>query len=80
MKSNPKISISRPGFSLAEILAAMIIGSMVLVAVLTIYSRVEYTANAVTNKLNKSRLPSEVLQLIAEDLDKSYHQTTKPKF
>ena len=70
MKNKLNISISRRGFSLAEILAAMIIGSMVLIAVLTIYSRAEQTANALTEKLTDSRLPSEVLQLIAEDIDK----------
>jgi Tfp pilus assembly protein PilV len=57
------------GFSLAEVLTALIIGAMVLVAVLNIYSRAERSAAAVTRKLDSLRLPSEVLQLIAEDLD-----------
>jgi len=57
------------GFSLAEVLAAMMIGAMVLVAVLAIYSRAERSAAAVTRKLDSLRLPSEVLQRIAEDLD-----------
>lgn len=59
----------RLGFSLAEVLAAITIGAMVLAAVLTIYSRVERSAAALTHKLDSSRLPSEVLQRIAEDLD-----------
>jgi len=59
----------RLGFSLAEVLAALIIGAMVLVAVLCIYSRAENTAAAITRKLNSSQLGSEVLQRIAEDLD-----------
>lgn len=58
------------GFSLAEVLAALTIASMVLVAVLGIYSRAETGAAAVTDKLDESRLPSEVLQRIAEDLDR----------
>ena len=70
MKRNRNKSITRAGFSLAEILATMIIGSMVLIAVLTIYNRVEHTAVALTRTLNNSREPDEVLQLIAEDLDK----------
>lgn len=57
------------GFSLAEVLAALTIGSMVTVAVLGIYHRAEKSADAVTHRLNSSRLPGEVLQRIAEDLD-----------
>jgi type II secretory pathway pseudopilin PulG len=58
-----------PGFSLGEMLAAMTIVAMVLVAVLTIYNRAERSAAAVTRRLDNSRLPREVLQRIAEDLD-----------
>jgi len=58
------------GFSLAETLAALTIAAMVLVAVLGIYSRAERSAAAVTRKLSSSRLPSEVMQRIAEDLDR----------
>jgi len=59
----------RGGFSLAEVLAAMTIGAMVLVAVLSIYNRAERSAAAVTRRLDASRLPREVLQRIAEDID-----------
>ncbi len=59
----------RPGFSLAEVIMALTIGAMVLVAVLGIYGRAERSAAAVTRKLDSSRMPSEVLQRIAEDLD-----------
>jgi prepilin-type N-terminal cleavage/methylation domain-containing protein len=57
------------GFSLAEVLAALTIGSMVTVAVLGIYHRAENSVAAVTRRLDGSRLPGEVLQRIAEDLD-----------
>lgn len=57
-------------FSLAEVLAALVIGSMILIAVLAVYSRLESSANAIIGKLDDSRLPREVLQLIAEDLDR----------
>ena len=53
-----------------EILAAMMIGSMVLIAVLTIYTRAENIVQSVTNSLDDSRRAREALQLIAEDLDK----------
>jgi hypothetical protein len=42
---------------------------MVLAAVLGIYNRAEHSAAAVAHKLDSSRLPFEILQLIAEDLD-----------
>jgi len=58
------------GFSLAEVLAALTIGSMVLVVVLSIYSQVETAATAITRKLDGSQLPFEVLQCIAEDVDR----------
>lgn len=60
--------ISR-GYSLAEVLAALTIGSLVMVAVLGIYHRAEKSVDAVTRRLDGSRLPDEVLQRIAEDLD-----------
>jgi len=69
MKRGFKTYRNWPGFSLAEVLAALTIGAMVLVAVLGIYGRAERSATAVTEKLNSSRLVYEVLQLLAEDLD-----------
>ena len=69
MKRAFSTSRVRPGFSLAEVIMALTIGAMVLVAVLGIYGRAERSAAAVTHKLNSPRLPSEVLQRIAEDLD-----------
>jgi len=57
------------GISLAEVLAALTIGAMVMVAVLGIYHRAEKSVTAMTRKLDGSRLPGEILQRIAEDLD-----------
>ena len=50
---------------------ALTIGAMVLVAVLSIYNRAESSALAVTRKLDSVRLPSEVMQRIAEDIDRT---------
>ena len=58
------------GFTLAEVLAALTIGSMILVAVLGIYSRVEKGTAAIRRRLDRSRVPFEVLQRISEDLDR----------
>lgn len=69
MKRGCNISRTGLGFSLAEMLAALTIGAMVLVAVLGIYNRADNVTTAILHKLNSSQLPSEVLQRIAEDLD-----------
>jgi len=58
------------GFSLAEVLTALTIGAIVLIAVLEIYTRAQRSASAITGRLDNFRLPCEVLQRIAEDLDK----------
>jgi len=69
MKATSGVSRAPRGLTLAEMLAALTIGAMVIVAVLGIYRRAEKSAEAVTHKLNSSRVPGEVLQRIAEDLD-----------
>ena len=59
------------GFSLGELLAVVIIGSMILVAILTIYGRASQAADAVLRKIDGPSWTSEVLQLIAEDLGRT---------
>jgi type II secretory pathway pseudopilin PulG len=59
------------GFSLGELLAVVIIGSMILVAILTIYGRASQAADAVLRKIDAPAWTSEVLQLIAEDLGRA---------
>jgi type II secretory pathway pseudopilin PulG len=56
------------GFTLVEILAALTIGSMILIVVLAMYSRAQSSAASVTGKLENNRLPREIMQRIAEDL------------
>ncbi len=70
MRKRFKTFTWRNGFSLAEMLAALTISSMILVAVLSIYSRAESTAAGVTRRLDSVSLPAEILQRIAEDLDR----------
>jgi type II secretory pathway pseudopilin PulG len=57
------------GFSLAELICSLVISAMVLAATLAIYQRMQRTAEAVLAKVDQSDVSSEVLQLIAEDLD-----------
>ena len=60
----------RQGFSLAEMITTLVIGAMVLVAILNIYSRAERSAAAITRQVESTQIATEVLQLIAEDIDK----------
>jgi hypothetical protein len=52
-------------------LAVVIIGSMILVAILTIYNRANQAADAVIRKIDSPAWAQEVLQLIAEDLGRA---------
>jgi len=69
MKKKYRKYVFSAGFSLAELLLALTIGTMVLIAVLAIYSRAQNSASAIAYQLQSSRLPQELLQRIAEDLD-----------
>jgi hypothetical protein len=60
----------RPGYSLGEMLAALVIGALVLTAILAVYSRANRAADAVLRKIESPALAEEVLQLMAEDLDR----------
>ena len=57
-------------FTLVEMLAALTIGTMVLLAVLALYNRGQSSSAAVIKQLESNRLPREVFQRIAEDLDR----------
>ena len=59
----------RGAFTLAEVTVALVVGTMILVAVLGIYSRAERAAEAITRRIDSTQLPSEIIQRIAEDLD-----------
>jgi prepilin-type N-terminal cleavage/methylation domain-containing protein len=69
--STDRAAHGRPGFSLAEMLAAVVLGAMVLVAVLGIYGQANRAAEAVMVKTESSSLAAEVLQLIAADLNRT---------
>jgi prepilin-type N-terminal cleavage/methylation domain-containing protein len=64
-----KITYKNKAFSLIELLAALVISSMVLVAVLGTYNHIQRSSTAIVNKLDYAKLPRDTLQLIAEDLD-----------
>lgn len=58
------------GFTLGEMLAALVIGAMVLTAILSVYSRLSRAAASVREKIDAPIMANEVLQLIARDLDR----------
>jgi len=60
----------RRGFSLVEVLLSLVISAMVMGAALAVYQRMNQAAVAVLAKVDQSRLPSEVFQLISRDLDR----------
>lgn len=61
---------SARAFSLIEILTVLTLSAMILAAVILIYNRVRNSAAAITARLNKQGLPDELLQKIAEDIDR----------
>lgn len=51
-------------------IVALVIGAMVLTAILTVYGRANRAAEAVVAQIESPALATEVLQLLAEDLDR----------
>jgi len=60
----------RKGFTLAELITSLVVGSMVMVVMLSIYNHAERTSAAITRKVESSQVAADVLQLIAEDIDR----------
>ena len=57
-------------FTLAETLATLIISAMIMIAVLGIYGSVKRTIASIDKRLERYGLPTEILQRIAEDIDR----------
>ncbi|MHC5083560.1 MAG: prepilin-type N-terminal cleavage/methylation domain-containing protein [Planctomycetota bacterium] len=58
------------GFTLLEVLVVVTLSAMLLTVVLTIYGRVRTSAAVIMDRLQSNRLEDEVLQKIAEDIDR----------
>ncbi|MFC1652170.1 type II secretion system protein J [Planctomycetota bacterium] len=56
--------------SLPELLVAIVVGALVMTTAFTFYNRIQQATGAVMQHLEGLNLPAEVIQLIAEDLDK----------
>ncbi len=70
IRNHPDSSRHEAAFSLVETLVVVALAAMILVAVLGVFNRVRSDAAAITGKLDENRLPYEILQRIAEDIDR----------
>ncbi len=70
MKTAARQQRSLRGYTLAEMIAVMVIAAMVLTAILGVYGRANRAAEAVLTKIETPVLAAEVLQLMARDLDR----------
>lgn len=61
---------SAAGFSLIETLTVLTITAMIVVATMSVYSNVRRNVAAIDGNLDQGELPREILQRIAEDLDR----------
>lgn len=62
--------ILRDGFSLVEILTVVVISSMVTLAALDVYTRAQSTVTSVEARIDNQMVSNEIMQRIAEDLDR----------
>ncbi len=58
------------GFTLVETIVVLMLASLILVAVLGVYGRMRANAVTILDRLQQNRLQAEILQKIAEDIDK----------
>jgi type II secretory pathway pseudopilin PulG len=57
-------------FTLVETIVVLMLASLILVAVLGVYGRMRANAGAILDRLQQNRLQAEILQKIAEDIDR----------
>ncbi len=70
VKKQNKTCLYDNGFSLTELLAAMVISTLVLVASLGVFGQMRRSTTRINQRIDENQLPNEILQRIAEDLDK----------
>jgi prepilin-type N-terminal cleavage/methylation domain-containing protein len=69
-KMNRKPLSYRSGFTLMEIMVVLMLASMIAVAAVEVYTHIRISSGRIDDKLSESRLAEEILQRIAEDLDR----------
>ena len=70
MKNATITSWHNKAFTLIETISVLVIVAIIMIATLKVHSRVRHVTMSINNKLDENRLTSEVLQRIAEDIDK----------
>ncbi len=61
---------NRFGFTLVEIMAVLVIAALIMITVISVHSNVSKTASSIISKIDKDAPPREILQRIAEDIDR----------
>jgi prepilin-type N-terminal cleavage/methylation domain-containing protein len=69
-RATEKICDFKHGFSLIELLAVLVIGTMLIIASMGIYGQMQKTVSKLNDSVETQQLPNEILQHIAEDLDR----------
>jgi len=69
-KQQPEARSVPRAFTLVETLVVVALASMILVSVVSVFNRTRTDAAVITEKLDENRLANEVLQRIAEDIDR----------
>jgi hypothetical protein len=70
LNRNRTIKLDKPAFSLVETITVLVITALVLIAIINIYNRVKTASLSVQTMLEKNDLPTEILQRLAEDIDR----------
>ena len=72
MKRNCKMKYcsEKSGFTLAEAIATLAIAAMIMIAAIGIYTGIRRTEAAINRRLESGFLATEILQRIAEDIDR----------
>jgi len=65
-----KIRRKRLAFTLVETMAAIVVATMIFSVLLMVYDRARVSTVSIARHLDDYRLPSEILQRIAEDVDR----------
>jgi type II secretory pathway pseudopilin PulG len=65
-----KFKTKQFAFSLVEMIVVLMVATLVVLAVMGIYTRVRANAKVVLDRLHQNRLETEVLHKIAEDIDR----------
>ena len=60
----------KSGFSLIELLAVVVISTLLIITSMGIYGQMQKTVGELNNSVETQQLPNEILQSIAEDLDR----------